>query len=58
MNKIQILKLFENYKKKGLNNRDSLDMVIEYLYSRNCYNMQSSKVVRQIKEKYKINFFC
>ena len=58
MNKVEIMKLFNKYKEEGLNNRDSLDRVIEYLYSKNCYNINSSKTVKEIKNKYKISFEC
>lgn len=52
------MKLFEKYQKEGFNKRDSLDKVIELLYSRNCYNMETSKIVRNIKNKYSIIFDC
>ena len=58
MNKVQIMKLFEKYQKEGFNKRDSLDRVIELLYSKNCYNMETSKIVRNIKNKYSIIFDC
>lgn len=58
MNKVQIMKLFEKYQKDGFNKRDSLDMVIELLFSRNCYNLKTSKIVRNIKNKYNIIFDC
>ena len=58
MNKVQIMKIFEKYQKEGFNKRDSLDKVIELLYSRNCYSMETSKIVRTIKNKYSITFDC
>ena len=58
MNKVQIMKLFEKYQKEGFNKRDSLDKVIELLYSRNYYNMETSKIVRDLKNKYNITFDC
>ena len=58
MNKVQIMKLFEKYQKEGFNKRDSLDKVIELLYSRNCYNMEASKIVKNIKSRYSIIFEC
>ena len=58
MNKVQIMKLFEKYQKEGFNKRDSLDKVIELLYSRSCYNMETSKIIKNIKNKYSIIFDC